>query len=39
MTAEMEFNKQQSLEEFEDLAVEYESFHVKPGNDSLLVMS
>ena len=38
MTAEMEFNKQQSLEEFEDLAVEYESFHVKPGNDSLLVM-
>ncbi len=36
--AEMEFSRQQSLSEFENLALEYENYHFKPGNDSLLFL-
>ncbi|MBP6231016.1 MAG: hypothetical protein KA397_05110 [Paludibacteraceae bacterium] len=36
--AELEINKQESLDEFENLALEYETYHFKPGNDSLLLL-
>lgn len=38
ITAEMEFERQQSIDEFEQLALEYEEFNVKTSNDSLLQM-
>ena len=36
VTAEMEFEKQQSVEEFEQIAHEYENFYINTSNDSLL---
>ncbi|MBP5318125.1 MAG: hypothetical protein J6Y77_01810 [Paludibacteraceae bacterium] len=36
VTAEMEFQKQESLEEFEDLARQYENYYINTDNDSLL---
>ena len=36
VTAEMEFEKQQSMEEFEELARQYEDFYINTDNDSLL---
>ena len=36
--AELEISKQESLDEFENLALEYENYHFKPGNDSLLFL-
>ncbi len=36
--AELEISKQESLDEFENLALEYENYHFKPGNDSLLLL-
>ena len=36
VTAEMEFEKQQSMEEFEEMARQYEDFYIKTDNDSLL---
>ena len=36
LTQVMEFEKQQSIEEFEKLAMEYEEFYIETSNDSLL---
>ncbi|MBO4370523.1 MAG: hypothetical protein J5808_04070 [Paludibacteraceae bacterium] len=36
VTTEMEFQKQESLEEFEDLARQYENYYINTDNDSLL---
>lgn len=36
LTQVMEFEKQESIEEFEKLALEYEEFHIETSNDSLL---
>lgn len=36
VTAEMEFEKQQSMEEFEEMARQYEDFYIRTDNDSLL---
>jgi CHASE3 domain sensor protein len=36
LTQVMEFEKQQSIEEFEKLAMEYEEFNIQTNNDSLL---
>lgn len=38
ITAEMEFDKQQSIEEFEQLAEEYEGFYIETSNDSLILL-
>lgn len=38
ITAEMEFDKQQSIEEFEELAQEYEGFYIETSNDSLILL-
>ena len=36
LTQVMEFEKQQSIEEYEKLAMEYEEFYIETSNDSLL---
>lgn len=36
LTQVMEFEKQQSIEEYEKLALEYEEFYIETSNDSLL---
>ena len=36
LTQVMEFEKQQSIEEYEKLALEYEEFQIETSNDSLL---